>query len=105
MHFLRVSWFTLDVNVCARCHAILTSCSECIFIARPGFPGSRLGQTVTQNKTIIDIWYILLNNCVCVCVIGALTMIVGQVGCGKSSLLLAALGEMQKISGSVTWNK
>ncbi|XP_047010564.1 ATP-binding cassette sub-family C member 8 [Ictalurus punctatus] len=36
---------------------------------------------------------------------GALTMIVGQVGCGKSSLLLAALGEMQKISGSVTWNK
>ncbi|XP_060779092.1 ATP-binding cassette sub-family C member 8 [Neoarius graeffei] len=36
---------------------------------------------------------------------GALTMVVGQVGCGKSSLLLAALGEMQKISGSVTWNK
>uniref|UniRef100_A0A8B9LMH7 ATP-binding cassette, sub-family C (CFTR/MRP), member 8b n=1 Tax=Astyanax mexicanus TaxID=7994 RepID=A0A8B9LMH7_ASTMX len=30
---------------------------------------------------------------------GQLTMIVGQVGCGKSSLLLAALGEMQKISG------
>uniref|UniRef100_A0A3B4DI71 ATP-binding cassette, sub-family C (CFTR/MRP), member 8b n=1 Tax=Pygocentrus nattereri TaxID=42514 RepID=A0A3B4DI71_PYGNA len=36
---------------------------------------------------------------------GQLTMIVGQVGCGKSSLLLAALGEMQKISGSVTWNR
>ncbi|KAG1938669.1 ATP-binding cassette sub-family C [Pimephales promelas] len=35
---------------------------------------------------------------------GQLTMIVGQVGCGKSSLLLAALGEMQKISGNVTWN-
>uniref|UniRef100_A0AAR2M2I7 ATP-binding cassette, sub-family C (CFTR/MRP), member 8 n=1 Tax=Pygocentrus nattereri TaxID=42514 RepID=A0AAR2M2I7_PYGNA len=35
---------------------------------------------------------------------GQLTMIVGQVGCGKSSLLLAALGEMQRISGSVTWN-
>ncbi|XP_062277281.1 ATP-binding cassette sub-family C member 8 isoform X3 [Scomber scombrus] len=35
---------------------------------------------------------------------GKLTMIVGQVGCGKSSLLLAALGEMQRISGSVTWN-
>uniref|UniRef100_A0A7N6AHC0 ATP-binding cassette, sub-family C (CFTR/MRP), member 8 n=1 Tax=Anabas testudineus TaxID=64144 RepID=A0A7N6AHC0_ANATE len=31
---------------------------------------------------------------------GKLTMIVGQVGCGKSSLLLAALGEMQKISGA-----
>ncbi|TRY81680.1 hypothetical protein DNTS_025996, partial [Danionella cerebrum] len=36
---------------------------------------------------------------------GQLTMIVGQVGCGKSSLLLAALGEMQKISGNVQWNK
>nr|XP_043892068.1 ATP-binding cassette sub-family C member 8 isoform X1 [Solea senegalensis] len=35
---------------------------------------------------------------------GKLTMIVGQVGCGKSSLLLAALGEMQRVSGSVTWN-
>uniref|UniRef100_A0A673B7T4 ATP-binding cassette, sub-family C (CFTR/MRP), member 8 n=1 Tax=Sphaeramia orbicularis TaxID=375764 RepID=A0A673B7T4_9TELE len=35
---------------------------------------------------------------------GKLTMIVGQVGCGKSSLLLAALGEMQRISGQVTWN-
>ncbi|XP_038620255.1 ATP-binding cassette sub-family C member 8 isoform X2 [Tachyglossus aculeatus] len=35
---------------------------------------------------------------------GQLTMIVGQVGCGKSSLLLATLGEMQKISGDVLWN-
>uniref|UniRef100_A0A8C8ZF34 ATP binding cassette subfamily C member 8 n=1 Tax=Prolemur simus TaxID=1328070 RepID=A0A8C8ZF34_PROSS len=35
---------------------------------------------------------------------GQLTMIVGQVGCGKSSLLLAALGEMQKVSGAVFWN-
>ncbi|XP_053576620.1 ATP-binding cassette sub-family C member 8 isoform X2 [Bombina bombina] len=35
---------------------------------------------------------------------GQLTMIVGQVGCGKSSLLLATLGEMQKISGDVYWN-
>ncbi|XP_011944054.1 PREDICTED: ATP-binding cassette sub-family C member 8 isoform X6 [Cercocebus atys] len=34
---------------------------------------------------------------------GQLTMIVGQVGCGKSSLLLAALGEMQKVSGAVFW--
>uniref|UniRef100_A0A8D0CNF4 ATP-binding cassette, sub-family C (CFTR/MRP), member 8 n=1 Tax=Sander lucioperca TaxID=283035 RepID=A0A8D0CNF4_SANLU len=36
---------------------------------------------------------------------GKLTMIVGQVGCGKSSLLLAALGEMQRVSGTVTWNR
>uniref|UniRef100_A0AAQ4S6M8 ATP-binding cassette, sub-family C (CFTR/MRP), member 8 n=1 Tax=Gasterosteus aculeatus aculeatus TaxID=481459 RepID=A0AAQ4S6M8_GASAC len=35
---------------------------------------------------------------------GKLTMIVGQVGCGKSSLLLAALGEMQRVSGVVAWN-
>ncbi|XP_031726819.1 ATP-binding cassette sub-family C member 8 isoform X3 [Anarrhichthys ocellatus] len=35
---------------------------------------------------------------------GKLTMIVGQVGCGKSSLLLAALGEMQRVSGAVAWN-
>uniref|UniRef100_A0A663M5D5 ATP binding cassette subfamily C member 8 n=1 Tax=Athene cunicularia TaxID=194338 RepID=A0A663M5D5_ATHCN len=36
---------------------------------------------------------------------GQLTMIVGQVGCGKSSLLLAILGEMQKISGNIFWNR
>uniref|UniRef100_A0A7N5ZQZ0 ATP-binding cassette, sub-family C (CFTR/MRP), member 9 n=1 Tax=Anabas testudineus TaxID=64144 RepID=A0A7N5ZQZ0_ANATE len=39
-----------------------------------------------------------------VCV-GQLTMIVGQVGCGKSSLLLAMLGEMQTIEGRVCWSK
>uniref|UniRef100_A0A671Q4F8 ATP-binding cassette sub-family C member 9-like n=1 Tax=Sinocyclocheilus anshuiensis TaxID=1608454 RepID=A0A671Q4F8_9TELE len=37
--------------------------------------------------------------------LGQLTMIVGQVGCGKSSLLLAMLGEMQTISGKVYWSK
>ncbi|XP_026219216.1 ATP-binding cassette sub-family C member 9 isoform X2 [Anabas testudineus] len=35
---------------------------------------------------------------------GQLTMIVGQVGCGKSSLLLAMLGEMQTIEGRVCWS-
>ncbi|XP_040004068.1 ATP-binding cassette sub-family C member 9 isoform X1 [Xiphias gladius] len=35
---------------------------------------------------------------------GELTMIVGQVGCGKSSLLLAMLGEMQTIDGRVYWS-
>ncbi|XP_038594749.1 ATP-binding cassette sub-family C member 9 isoform X6 [Micropterus salmoides] len=35
---------------------------------------------------------------------GQLTMIVGQVGCGKSSLLLAMLGEMQTIEGRVFWS-
>ncbi|XP_072309924.1 ATP-binding cassette sub-family C member 9 [Eucyclogobius newberryi] len=36
---------------------------------------------------------------------GQLTMIVGQVGCGKSSLLLAMLGEMQSVDGKVYWSK
>ncbi|XP_059361141.1 ATP-binding cassette sub-family C member 9-like isoform X3 [Carassius carassius] len=36
---------------------------------------------------------------------GQLTMIVGQVGCGKSSLLLAMLGEMQTTGGKVYWSK
>ncbi|XP_075459040.1 ATP-binding cassette sub-family C member 9 isoform X4 [Ascaphus truei] len=36
---------------------------------------------------------------------GQLTMIVGQVGCGKSSLLLAILGEMQTFEGRVHWSK
>nr|XP_023647098.1 ATP-binding cassette sub-family C member 9-like [Paramormyrops kingsleyae] len=35
---------------------------------------------------------------------GQLTMIVGQVGCGKSSLLLAMLGEMQTVRGEVYWS-
>uniref|UniRef100_A0A9L0RUD7 ATP binding cassette subfamily C member 9 n=1 Tax=Equus caballus TaxID=9796 RepID=A0A9L0RUD7_HORSE len=34
---------------------------------------------------------------------GQLTMVVGQVGCGKSSLLLAILGEMQTLEGKVHW--
>ncbi|XP_061494358.1 ATP-binding cassette sub-family C member 9 isoform X2 [Rhineura floridana] len=36
---------------------------------------------------------------------GQMTMIVGQVGCGKSSLLLAILGEMQSLEGKVHWNR
>ncbi|KAJ6666237.1 hypothetical protein lerEdw1_000509 [Lerista edwardsae] len=36
---------------------------------------------------------------------GQMTMIVGQVGCGKSSLLLAILGEMQNLEGKVHWSR
>ncbi|KAJ7329252.1 hypothetical protein JRQ81_015426 [Phrynocephalus forsythii] len=36
---------------------------------------------------------------------GQMTMIVGQVGCGKSSLLLAILGEMQTLEGKVHWSR
>uniref|UniRef100_A0A8C0KH22 ATP binding cassette subfamily C member 9 n=1 Tax=Canis lupus dingo TaxID=286419 RepID=A0A8C0KH22_CANLU len=41
----------------------------------------------------------------CLISLGQLTMIVGQVGCGKSSLLLAILGEMQTLEGKVYWSK
>lgn len=50
----------------------------------------------------------LFLSCLLYClsnISGKLTMIVGQVGCGKSSLLLAALGEMQRVSGAVSWNR
>ncbi|XP_067206473.1 ATP-binding cassette sub-family C member Sur isoform X2 [Linepithema humile] len=36
---------------------------------------------------------------------GQLTLIVGKTGSGKTSLLLALLGEIQRISGSVEWTK
>lgn len=45
------------------------------------------------------------NNSTFLNTLGQLTMIVGQVGCGKSSLLLAMLGEMQTIKGRVYWSK
>ena len=35
---------------------------------------------------------------------GSLVAVVGQVGCGKSSLLSALLGEMEKSSGHVVKN-
>ncbi|XP_025268777.1 ATP-binding cassette sub-family C member Sur isoform X2 [Camponotus floridanus] len=36
---------------------------------------------------------------------GQLTIIVGKTGSGKTSLLLALLGEIQKINGSIEWTK
>ncbi|TRY89266.1 hypothetical protein DNTS_031839 [Danionella cerebrum] len=64
--------------------------SACIQIQRGQFAWTQGSPTLTDISITVPF--------------GQLTMIVGQVGCGKSSLLLAALGEMQKISGSITWN-
>uniref|UniRef100_A0A8B9RU49 ATP-binding cassette sub-family C member 9 n=1 Tax=Accipiter nisus TaxID=211598 RepID=A0A8B9RU49_9AVES len=44
------------------------------------------------------------NVSVIIIIVGQMTMIVGQVGCGKSSLLLAILGEMQTLEGKVHWS-
>lgn len=46
-----------------------------------------------------------MSSVVFTIIIGQMTMIVGQVGCGKSSLLLAILGEMQTLEGKVHWSK
>ncbi|XP_022081016.1 ATP-binding cassette sub-family C member 8-like isoform X2 [Acanthaster planci] len=46
-----------------------------------------------------------LNNIELDIPMGKLTMIIGQVGAGKSSLLSALLGEMITVSGGVQWNR
>uniref|UniRef100_A0A665UJ85 ATP-binding cassette, sub-family C (CFTR/MRP), member 8 n=1 Tax=Echeneis naucrates TaxID=173247 RepID=A0A665UJ85_ECHNA len=63
------------------------------------------------NETILSGYFTWTDGLPTLCNVdiripfGKLTMIVGQVGCGKSSLLLAALGEMQRVSGTVVWNR
>ena len=47
--------------------------------------------------------YLLILKCLCYA--GKLTMIIGQVGSGKSSLLSAILGEMTTVSGDVQINR
>ena len=37
--------------------------------------------------------------------VGKLTVIVGQVGAGKSSLLSALLGEMTTLDGMIQWRR
>uniref|UniRef100_A0A7N6ACJ0 ATP-binding cassette, sub-family C (CFTR/MRP), member 9 n=1 Tax=Anabas testudineus TaxID=64144 RepID=A0A7N6ACJ0_ANATE len=59
-----------------------------------------LNDNTSVNRTTA---HLITFSTFSVCV-GQLTMIVGQVGCGKSSLLLAMLGEMQTIEGRVCWN-
>ena len=41
----------------------------------------------------------------CLSITGKLTMVIGQVGSGKSSLLSAILGEMATLSGNVEINQ
>lgn len=54
-------------------------------------------------NAIVSLFFFFEN--VLIIIIGQMTMIVGQVGCGKSSLLLAILGEMQTLEGKVHWSK
>lgn len=58
-----------------------------------------------ECHTLLRLEVFLLSPGSSLCLSGKLTMIVGQVGSGKSSLLLAALGEMQRVSGTLTWNR
>lgn len=67
---------------------------------------------VKLNPFLNVIWFYFIKRIpshpaivLCFTYLGQLTMIVGQVGCGKSSLLLAILGEMQTLEGKVHWNK
>uniref|UniRef100_A0A672V8G3 ATP binding cassette subfamily C member 9 n=1 Tax=Strigops habroptila TaxID=2489341 RepID=A0A672V8G3_STRHB len=57
------------------------------------------------DSSVNCVFFSFLENVfVILIIIGQMTMIVGQVGCGKSSLLLAILGEMQTLEGKVHWN-
>ena len=55
----------------------------------------------------ITLWknYNIFNNCACRISLsvpdGSLVAVVGQVGAGKSSLISAMLGEMDKLQGSI----
>uniref|UniRef100_A0A672V8E7 ATP binding cassette subfamily C member 9 n=1 Tax=Strigops habroptila TaxID=2489341 RepID=A0A672V8E7_STRHB len=58
------------------------------------------------DSSVNCVFFSFLENVfVILIIIGQMTMIVGQVGCGKSSLLLAILGEMQTLEGKVHWSK
>uniref|UniRef100_A0A672VBC5 ATP binding cassette subfamily C member 9 n=1 Tax=Strigops habroptila TaxID=2489341 RepID=A0A672VBC5_STRHB len=57
------------------------------------------------DSSVNCVFFSFLENVfVILIIIGQMTMIVGQVGCGKSSLLLAILGEMQTLEGKVHWS-
>lgn len=88
-----------------------TLCDINIRIPTGGTVKSRLHARALEKQHGRDVlkmflFFFVFLHCVALhCVAGQLTMIVGQVGCGKSSLLLAMLGEMQTIEGRVYWSK
>uniref|UniRef100_A0A674G7L3 ATP binding cassette subfamily C member 9 n=1 Tax=Taeniopygia guttata TaxID=59729 RepID=A0A674G7L3_TAEGU len=57
-----------------------------------------------QAFASLSLFHILVTPLFLLSTVGQMTMIVGQVGCGKSSLLLAILGEMQTLEGKVHWS-
>uniref|UniRef100_A0A8C3XZP2 ATP binding cassette subfamily C member 9 n=1 Tax=Catharus ustulatus TaxID=91951 RepID=A0A8C3XZP2_CATUS len=66
----------------------------------------KLNEFLLSDEIGGDSWRGVDSSCFVVftITIGQMTMIVGQVGCGKSSLLLAILGEMQTLEGKVHWS-
>ena len=97
------------VDLGGRSHLVLSfvfamiAFDVCRYLASPGIEplkivtAKRNLQKLTQRSGA--------NGPLCSYFLGKLTMIVGPVGSGKSSLLSAMLGEMTDVSGSVNWNK
>lgn len=63
-------------------------------------------ETVRVGKWVFSTPKYVCQNVILWCQFsGKLTIIVGQVGSGKSSFISALLGEMSTISGSVVWDR
>uniref|UniRef100_A0A8B9RUU1 ATP binding cassette subfamily C member 9 n=1 Tax=Accipiter nisus TaxID=211598 RepID=A0A8B9RUU1_9AVES len=83
-------------------HIFCTSVEETRMKELTSLKTFALHTSLSSNRTF---FLFFENVSVIIIIVGQMTMIVGQVGCGKSSLLLAILGEMQTLEGKVHWSK